>query len=250
MPANIEITTEQLKIIKNLFDQKFGSRKISKILGISRDLVQKGYKQLGIYNIGRQAPRLIDFDKIIELVCARCKKNKNVDFFRKRIRNKNGNIRRSYECYCLNCEQYFANESGKKRSKLLRKTDANFILRKSLSYFIWDGLKNNHSSKNGKSCLDFIEYTMQDLKINIESKFESWMSWKNYGAYKKSEWNDADQSTWKWQLDHIMPQSDLPYTSMEDDNFKKCWSLDNLRPYSAKQNNLDGTNKIRHKKLL
>jgi len=27
---------------------------------------------------------------------------------------------------------------------------------------------------------------------------------------------------------------------MEDENFKKCWSLDNLRPLSAKINILDG----------
>jgi hypothetical protein len=35
---------------------------------------------------------------------------------------------------------------------------------------------------------------------------------------------------------------------MEDDNFKKCWALNNLRPLSAKQNILDGTTKIRHEK--
>lgn len=27
---------------------------------------------------------------------------------------------------------------------------------------------------------------------------------------------------------------------MEDENFKKCWALSNLRPLSAKQNVLDG----------
>ena len=55
------------------------------------------------------------------------------------------------------------------------------------------------------------------------------------------------QSTWTWQIDHIILRADLLYTSMEDENFKKCWALSNLRPYSAKQNILDGTNRIRHK---
>lgn len=27
---------------------------------------------------------------------------------------------------------------------------------------------------------------------------------------------------------------------MEDEEFKKCWALSNLRPYSAKQNIIDG----------
>jgi len=39
------------------------------------------------------------------------------------------------------------------------------------------------------------------------------------------------------------PQSDLLYISMSEDNFKKCWALSNLRPYSAKQNLLDSNRK-------
>jgi hypothetical protein len=81
---------------------------------------------------------------------------------------------------------------------------------------------------------------MQDLKIYIEAQFEPWMTWDNHGNYDLNTWDDNDQFTWVWQIDHIIPQSLLPYTSMEDDNFKKCWALENLRPYSAKQNLLDG----------
>jgi len=56
-----------------------------------------------------------------------------------------------------------------------------------------------------------------------------------------------DQSTWTWQIDHIIPHSDLPYDSMDHPNFQKCWALDNLRPLSAKQNLEEGTRRIRHK---
>jgi hypothetical protein len=51
-----------------------------------------------------------------------------------------------------------------------------------------------------------------------------------------------------WNLDHIVPRSDLPYASMTEDNFKKCWALSNMRPYSAKQNMIDGTTRARHAK--
>ena len=74
------------------------------------------------------------------------------------------------------------------------------------------------------------------------------MIWNNWAIYDPNTWDDNDQSTWTWNLDHIIPQSDLPYDSMEHPNFKKCWALDNLRPYSAKQNIFDGASKIRHKK--
>lgn len=57
------------------------------------------------------------------------------------------------------------------------------------------------------------------------------MTWKNWGIY--------NSETWIWQIDHIIPQSKLPYVSMGNENFIKCWALDNLRPYSAKQNIYD-----------
>jgi hypothetical protein len=96
-----------------------------------------------------------------------------------------------------------------------------------------------------------------DLKKYIEAQFslpanlidgEPWMTWENWTIYDPKTWDDNNPTTWTWNIDHIIPRSDLPYTSMEDENFKKCWSLENLRPLSAKQNVLDGVNRIRHKK--
>jgi hypothetical protein len=74
------------------------------------------------------------------------------------------------------------------------------------------------------------------------------MNWENWGKYKPESWDDNNKTTWTWNIDHIIPHSDLPYKSPKDENFKKAWSLENLRPYSAKQNILDGTSRIRHKK--
>lgn len=62
------------------------------------------------------------------------------------------------------------------------------------------------------------------------------------------EWrNDNNKSTWTWNLDHIIPHSTFKYEDMECEEFQECWALSNLRPYSAKQNILDGVNKTRHK---
>lgn len=70
----------------------------------------------------------------------------------------------------------------------------------------------------------------------MESQFEQWMTWDNWGNYNSEQWDDRDISTWTWHIDHIIPQSKLLYDSMDHSNFKKCWSLDNLRPLSAKAN--------------
>ena len=110
-------------------------------------------------------------------------------------------------------------------------------------------LKSQGFSKNGKSSKSFFPFTKNELKIHIEKQFsllenlyngEIWMTWENHGIYNPKTWNDNNPSTWTWHLDHIIPQSKLCYSSMEDGNFRLCWALSNLRPYSAKQNILDG----------
>ena len=128
-----------------------------------------------------------------------------------------------------------------------RKNNPALRLRHNISTNIAHVLAGRKSRKIG-SFLKAVPYTMQELKIHLELQFEPWMNWNNYGKhYRASSWDDNDPSTWGWQLDHIIPQSDLPYTSMLEDNFKKCWALDNLRPLSSKQNLLDGVQRVRHK---
>lgn len=122
------------------------------------------------------------------------------------------------------------------RSKQKRKDDPSFRLKSNISRRIREILKKNNSSKGGKTILSYLKYSIVELRIHLESQFDSWMSWNNYGVYKKTEWKDSDQNTWTWQIDHIIPQSKLYYSSMEDANFKKCWALENLRPLSSKDN--------------
>jgi transcriptional regulator len=126
------------------------------------------------------------------------------------------------------------------------KHDPVFRLRASVSRAIHAALFLQGSSKQGHSCFDYLPYTPAELKFYIESLFEPWMNWDNYGQFRVKDWNDHDQSTWRWNLDHIIPQADLLYSSMEEANFQLCWALSNLRPYSAKQNVIDGTSGIRH----
>lgn len=126
------------------------------------------------------------------------------------------------------------------KSKIKRKENIGFAMSCDISRSIRYYLSLNGSSKKNISYRNKLPFTIENLKIHLESKFESWMTWQNRGFYKLDSWNDEDQNTWTWQIDHIIPQSFLPYSSMDDENFKKCWSLDNLRPLSAKQNVIDG----------
>jgi hypothetical protein len=102
--------------------------------------------------------------------------------------------------------------------------DPLFKLRVNCSRLIHHALFGN---KNNLSILDYLPYTMAELKFHLEKQFDSKMSWNNYGSY--------------WHIDHIIPQSKLPYMSMTEDNFKKCWILSNLQPLEAITNMKKGT---------
>jgi len=139
-------------------------------------------------------------------------------------------------------------ERKRKYEKNKRQTDPAFALGKDISRMISYALKNQNASKNGGSKWDYLPYTEEQLIAHIESLFDPWMNWENRGNYNSKTWNDQDSSTWTWQVDHIIPQSDLKFDSMKHPNFLKCWALSNLRPLNAKQNFIDGATRARHKK--
>jgi hypothetical protein len=68
---------------------------------------------------------------------------------------------------------------------------------------------------------EILPFKLEDLFSSLESKFQVGMTWQNYG---------------KWELDHIIPDSWFKYESIEDADFIKCWSLDNLQPMWKPEN--------------
>jgi len=123
----------------------------------------------------------------------------------------------------------------RKKYEQKRRKNAEFKLRKAVSNAVYCAILRGGGVKGG-SILDNLPYSIIELKKHIESQFEPWMNWENWGVYNPETWDDNDDSTWTWHIDHIVPQCNFPYSSMEDNNFKKCWALSNLRPYSAKHN--------------
>jgi len=53
------------------------------------------------------------------------------------------------------------------------------------------------------------------------------MTWDNYGT---------------WHIDHIRPDSWFHYDSVNHEDFKKSWMLDNLQPLWAKDNLMKSNN--------
>jgi len=163
--------------------------------------------------------------------CKGCDKLKGV-----RWRGENITRYRAYKGrYYFNNKEHIKRKTKENRYRRLQ-TDVCFKLKCSVSKAVYRGLKSNGGSKAGEPILKHLPYTMVDLKRHLESQFELWMGWDNWGLYKRG----ADRV---WQIDHITPQSALKYDSFSHPNFKKCWDLNNLRPLDGRDN-IEKSNKM------
>ena len=103
--------------------------------------------------------------------------------------------------------------------------DVHYKIKRNINNAVWCKLNRYRGIKKDGRISDCLPYNIDELKIHLENQFTEGMSWDNYG---------------KWHIDHIIPDSSFKYTSMEDIEFQKSWSLDNLRPLWAKENLIKG----------
>jgi len=156
--------------------------------------------------------------------CIICSLEKNIKYFSKDRYSKNMHISVCKACIYKREILYKPVRIKYKRiyKKQKRIIDPSFRLREVVSSAVNKYIKINGGSKNNNSILNYLPYDMNELRKHIESLWEPWMNWGNYGKY------DSNKNT--WQVDHIIPQSKLLFISLTDENFLKCWKLENLRP--------------------
>lgn len=109
-------------------------------------------------------------------------------------------------------------KTWQKRDKKKRSTPKGKLSR-TISYRIWTSLKGN---KNRNHWGNLVGYSIEQLKLHIEKQFLPGMTWENYGPI--------------WHIDHRIPISAHNFNSPNDIDFKRCWSLKNLRPLWASEN--------------
>lgn len=183
--------------------------------------------------------------------CNKCGKLKNKKYFRKCKRNKD-----NLQFWCKECSneymklwkiknkekflewrrkydrKYSKTEKYKKQKNIYSKTEKRreylkrwlnkrrnenpkIHLDTNMGNAIYQVLR---SKKDGQSWEKLVGYTLKDLIKHLESQFECWMNWANYG---------------KWHIDHIRPISSFHYEIPEDPEFQECWALKNLQPMEA-----------------
>ena len=164
--------------------------------------------------------------------CPHCKQTLDVSLF-----NKN-NSKNGYQWICRPCEKIYRKKMRIKNGDKYRETQRKWMrdnpklmyakrkrwmdkdpcakLSNTVRMVVNRSLKENNGIKND-SLLNYLPYTMTQLRDHLESLWTVGMSWETHCSKG-------------WHVDHIIPQSKLPYDSMDHPNFLKCWSLDNLQP--------------------
>ena len=161
-------------------------------------------------------------------------RNKNLDYHKKY------DISRRPKRYCLDCNveipkgryrcdthwiQRIKEQRKQHQRKAVRKRRNNnplFKLQSNIRSALYSSLKKMDVRK-AKKTFEALGYTPQELKEHLEKHFDKGMTWDNWTING-------------WHIDHTKPQSSFSFQSLDDPEFKECWSLDNLRPMWAEKN--------------
>lgn len=205
-----KIYTEKHKLEKSIYDKKYNEANSEKIKERSANFYIKNKEKF------KEKSRKYSLDN----------KERTVEYQNRwYLENKEHCIELAKQWRIENRQKYLENRKKNKKQRLL--TDPNFKLRENISSSIRKTLKSNGLIKN-TSTWSKLSYTPKDLKEHLEKQFEPWMNWENHGSLSKTKKT--------WQIDHIVPQSNLLYDSMDHPNFIECWKLENLRPLDALEN--------------
>lgn len=124
---------------------------------------------------------------------------------------------RSAEKRAEDPDAYLAWRRKYRRESATPEEAINSRIRSVLTYSI----RRAGGNKAGRKSFDILGYSRVELMAHLERQFLKGMSWKNMG---------------EWHIDHIVPLSSFNFFSDQDLDFKRAWSLSNLRPLWANDN--------------
>ncbi len=139
---------------------------------------------------------------------------------RKRWREKNPGYNKKYREENKEKIRKVKREYTNKR----RESDVLFKLKDAIGHNIRECLKRIGTKKKNRTEI-IIGCTIEELKKHLESKFEIWMNWENYGLFN-------GEINYGWDIDHIIPTS----SAKTEDEILKLNHYSNLQPLCSKIN--------------
>jgi hypothetical protein len=140
---------------------------------------------------------------------------------------KNAINRKSWENNIKNPEFKLKQKKRRRENHLKRMEDPLYKLKISFSRRLNKYLRRGRvdKSSNAPYFLDKLGCSFEDFKIHLESKFEHWMNWDNYGLYN-------GELNYGWDIDHVIP---LSIADSEEEVYKLS-HYTNLQPLCSRIN--------------
>lgn len=145
------------------------------------------------------------------------------------LKNKDKILKQSKEYFKNNKE--VKQKKNNARYKERRDTDPVFKLATNLKRNIRTAIAKNGFSKKSRT-VEILGSSFEEFKLHLESKFESWMNWQNYGKYNGEE-------GYGWDIDHIIPSS----SAITEEDVMKLNHYTNLQPLCSYFNRVIKRNK-------
>jgi hypothetical protein len=219
-------TQEELDNILKMYNEELlGSQTISEKTGISKPTILRILKENGII-MGPSGRRNIGGKKVADKKW----RDKNKEKLSKKHKLWYENNKNKWNDYI---KEYRKNNIDKIRQikrdyeRNRKATDPLYKLITNFRTAIWTVLKESNVDKYGHY-FDILQYTPEELINHLEKQFKDDMTWDNYGI---------------WHVDHKLPITSFDIQEMGDEEFMKCWCLDNLQPMWGEEN-IRKSNKI------
>jgi hypothetical protein len=129
--------------------------------------------------------------------------------------------------YRKDYKKEYNNKNKSKRSqsrKNRRSNDIIYRIKENIRCRISLSIKGKGFKKKSKT-YTIIGCEYSELKSYLESKFENWMNWENYGLYN-------GELNYGWDIDHIIPLS----SAQTEEDIIKLNHFTNLQPLCSKVN--------------
>jgi hypothetical protein len=113
----------------------------------------------------------------------------------------------------------------KRRNNHLRRLENDPLYKLRISYYRRINKCIKRFDTKDVKFLENLGCSLEELKIFLESKFEPWMNWNNYGKYN-------GEINYGWDIDHIIPLS----IAKSEEEIYKLSHYTNLQPLCSKFN--------------
>jgi hypothetical protein len=222
----IELNKEELDNILKMYNEELlGSQTISEKTGISKPTILRILKENGVV-MGPSGRRNIGGKKVADKKW----RDNNKEYMSNKSKNWYEENKERRKQYLKEYREKNIDKIRKTKRDYERNRKASDPLYKLITNFrtaIWTVLKESNVDKYGHY-FDILQYTPEELINHLEKQFVPDMTWDNYGI---------------WHVDHKLPITSFDIQKMGDEEFMRCWCLNNLQPMWGEEN-IRKSNKI------